>query len=49
MTALRVAFIGLGGAMGRPIAGRLVGAGFPMTLWNRTSERGSATKTSPLS
>jgi 3-hydroxyisobutyrate dehydrogenase len=35
----RVAFLGLG-AMGLPMAGRLVGAGHALRLWNRTEGRG---------
>lgn len=38
---LSVAFLGLG-AIGRPMARRIAGAGFPLTVWNRTSERASA-------
>lgn len=34
----RVAFLGLG-AMGRPMAGRLVAAGHAVTVWNRTPGR----------
>ena len=34
----RVAFLGLG-IMGRPMAANLVGAGFHVTVWNRTRER----------
>ncbi len=34
----RVAFLGLG-IMGAPMAANLVGAGFPVTVWNRTPER----------
>src|SRR5688572_8184148 len=33
-----LAFLGLG-AMGAPIAGRLLAAGFPLTVWNRSPER----------
>ena len=32
----KVGFIGLG-TMGQPMAGRILGAGFPLTVWNRTS------------
>ena len=35
---LNVAFLGLG-AIGRPMAKRIAAAGFPLTLWNRTSGR----------
>lgn len=35
---LRVAFLGLG-AMGTPMARRLLAAGFPLSVWNRTPER----------
>jgi 3-hydroxyisobutyrate dehydrogenase-like beta-hydroxyacid dehydrogenase len=35
-----VGFIGLG-HMGLPMAGRLAGAGFPLTVWNRTPGRAS--------
>ncbi|HEU4995001.1 MAG TPA: NAD(P)-dependent oxidoreductase [Gemmatimonadaceae bacterium] len=38
---LSVAFLGLG-AIGRPMARRIAGAGFPLTVWNRTSARASA-------
>lgn len=31
----KVGFIGLGN-MGQPMAGRILGAGFPLTIWNRT-------------
>src|SRR5512141_2755959 len=34
----RVAFLGLG-AMGAPMARRIVAAGLPLTVWNRHSER----------
>jgi len=33
-----IGFVGLG-AMGAPMAARLVGAGYPLTVWNRTPER----------
>ena len=33
-----VAFLGLG-AIGRPMARRVAGAGLPLTVWNRTPER----------
>ncbi len=33
-----VAFLGLG-AIGRPMARRIAGAGFPLAVWNRTGER----------
>ena len=35
---LSVAFLGLG-AIGRPMARRVVAAGFPLTVWNRTAAR----------
>lgn len=41
MTKPRIAFLGLG-AMGAPMAGRLAGAGFPVTGWNRSPGRGEA-------
>jgi 3-hydroxyisobutyrate dehydrogenase-like beta-hydroxyacid dehydrogenase len=31
----KVGFIGLG-TMGQPMAGRIMGAGFPLTVWNKT-------------
>ena len=34
----KVGFIGLG-TMGQPMAGRILGAGFPLTVWNRTSTK----------
>ncbi|GAA1949060.1 NAD(P)-dependent oxidoreductase [Catenulispora subtropica] len=34
----RVAFLGLG-AMGAPMAARLIGAGYDVTVWNRTAAR----------
>ena len=34
----RIAFIGLG-IMGSPMAGRLLAAGYPLTVWNRTASR----------
>lgn len=34
----RIAFLGLG-TMGAAMAGRVLGAGFPLTVWNRTAER----------
>src|SRR5690554_1628583 len=42
MTSLRVGFIGLG-LMGVPMCQRILAAGFPLTVWNRTLE-----KTQPL-
>jgi len=33
--AEKVGFVGLG-TMGQPMAGRILGAGFPLTVWNRT-------------
>ena len=36
-----IAFLGLG-RMGLPMAGRLVDAGFPVTLWNRSANRAAA-------
>ena len=38
-TPMRVAFLGLG-AMGAPMAGRLLNAGHALRLWNRTASRG---------
>jgi 3-hydroxyisobutyrate dehydrogenase len=35
---LKVAFLGLG-SIGRPMAKRIAGAGFPLTVWNRTPDR----------
>ena len=35
---LSVAFLGLG-SIGRPMAKRIAAAGFPLTVWNRTSDR----------
>src|ERR1019366_1707152 len=37
----RVAFLGLG-AMGAPMARRILAAGFPLTVWNRNPERARA-------
>src|SRR5450756_914035 len=37
----RVAFLGLG-AMGAPMARRILAAGFPLTVWNRNPERVAA-------
>jgi 2-hydroxy-3-oxopropionate reductase len=37
----RIAFIGTG-LMGAPMAGRLVAAGFPVTVWNRTRAKAEA-------
>lgn len=37
-TPLRIGFIGLGN-MGAPMAGRLIAAGFDVTLWNRTAAK----------
>lgn len=37
---LNVAFLGLG-SIGRPMAARIAAAGFPLTVWNRTTERAS--------
>ena len=34
----RIAFIGLG-IMGSPMAKRLLAAGYPLTVWNRTASR----------
>ena len=34
----RIAFIGLG-IMGSPMARRLLAAGYPVTVWNRTASR----------
>jgi len=36
----RVALLGLG-RMGDPMAARLLAAGFPLTVWNRSAERGA--------
>lgn len=36
---ITVGFLGLG-AMGRPLAENVLGAGFPLTVWNRTPEKG---------
>ena len=36
-----VAFLGLG-AIGRPMAKRIAGAKFPLTVWNRTADRAAA-------
>lgn len=38
---LSVAFLGLG-AIGRPMAKRIVAAGFPLSVWNRTSDRAAS-------
>ena len=35
---MNTAFLGLG-AIGRPMAARIVAAGMPLTVWNRTAER----------
>jgi 3-hydroxyisobutyrate dehydrogenase len=35
---MNVAFLGLG-AIGRPMANRIASAGFPLAVWNRTSQR----------
>jgi 3-hydroxyisobutyrate dehydrogenase len=35
---MNIAFLGLG-AIGRPMAARILAAGFPLTVWNRTTER----------
>ncbi len=37
----RIAFLGIG-LMGAPMAERLIAAGFPLTLWNRTSAKAEA-------
>jgi 3-hydroxyisobutyrate dehydrogenase-like beta-hydroxyacid dehydrogenase len=34
----RIAFLGLG-IMGNPMAKRLLAAGYPLTVWNRTASR----------
>src|SRR6478609_1148114 len=39
-TLPRVALLGLG-RMGHPMAARLLAAGIPLTVWNRTPERGA--------
>lgn len=36
--AEKIGFIGLGN-MGQPMAGRLIEAGFPLTIWNRTKSK----------
>src|SRR5438094_7192566 len=36
--AMNIAFLGLG-AIGRPMAKRVAGAGFPLAVWNRTDAR----------
>jgi len=38
---LSVAFLGLG-SIGRPMARRIAAAGFPLTVWNRTTDRAEA-------
>lgn len=38
---LSVAFLGLG-AIGRPMAKRIAAAGFPLSVWNRTSDRAAS-------
>ncbi len=38
---MNTAFLGLG-AIGRPMAARIAGAGFPLTVWNRTGTRADA-------
>lgn len=38
MTRPRIAFLGTG-IMGAPMAGRLLDAGFPLTVWNRTADK----------
>lgn len=38
---LKVSFVGLG-SIGRPMARRIVNAGFPLTVWNRSAERATA-------
>jgi 3-hydroxyisobutyrate dehydrogenase len=38
---MNTAFLGLG-AIGRPMAARIAGAGMPLAVWNRTSERAAA-------
>ncbi|MCW8978162.1 MAG: NAD(P)-binding domain-containing protein, partial [Marinobacter sp.] len=35
---LHIAFLGIG-LMGAPMTRNLLNAGFPMTLWNRTSSK----------
>ena len=35
---MNIAFLGLG-AIGRPMAARIVAAGFPLAVWNRTAQR----------
>lgn len=38
---MNTAFLGLG-AIGRPMAARIAGAGFPLSVWNRTGTRADA-------
>jgi 3-hydroxyisobutyrate dehydrogenase len=38
---LKVSFLGLG-SIGRPMARRIASAGFPLTVWNRTTDRAAA-------
>src|SRR5688572_15821343 len=38
---LKVAFLGMG-SIGRPMAKRISGAGFPLVVWNRTGARAAA-------
>src|SRR5262245_31834553 len=37
----RVGFVGLG-QIGRPLAGRLLGGGYDLVVWNRTREKAEA-------
>ncbi len=41
MTTPRIAFLGIG-LMGKPMVGRLLQAGFQVTVWNRTAEKALA-------
>ena len=38
-----IAFLGLG-IMGNPMAKRLLAAGYPLTVWNRTASRASRSR-----
>ncbi|BCJ91455.1 dehydrogenase [Terrihabitans soli] len=42
-TSLKIALLGTG-LMGAPMARRLLGAGFPLTVWNRSIEKAEALK-----
>ncbi|MBD9527800.1 NAD(P)-dependent oxidoreductase [Paracoccus sp. PAR01] len=41
MSGVKIAFLGTG-LMGAPMVRRLLGAGFPVTVWNRASEKAQA-------